>query len=89
MRVRSSSVSFDCAPPILKAPFLAATALMYSGTVLKGASCFTHSRNSSCTMAAIGVRSVCLNATFDTIGCCQALEVPNTSLYGSPALALV
>ena len=40
-------------------------------------------------MAAIGVKSVCLKATFDTIGCCQAFEVPNTSLYGSPAMRLV
>ena len=36
-------------------------------------------------MAAIGVRSVCLNATFETIGCCQALDVPKMTLCGSPA----
>ena len=87
-RVSTSSVSFDCAPPILVSLPLAAAALRKSCVVWYGESCFTHSRNSSCAIAAIGVRSVCLKATFDTIGCCQVFEVPKTTLYGSPACDL-
>src|SRR5262245_33656574 len=36
----------------------------------------------------MGVRSVCLYGTFDTIGCCHVFEVPKITLCGSPTCDL-